>query len=203
MSHAPIVFRLISLRLVNVEAQERTFAQMKQITKATSSNQPNHVITNILIRMKEEGKSKTTNSIEAQENEIGKIARVVGKANNTVIPHTWCRAHPTRYQAHLERISDFLALGPGIWWEETSSGFEFYDGDDSSDYHYEGPQPQHYRSATLPDVLLLLIQKWDECLKSTGILPAYILHQYTECGTLSHIHALTCPETSDPTKEHT
>ena len=106
VSHAPIVFRLISLPLVNVEAQERTFAQMKQITKATSSNQPNHVITNILIHLKEEGKSKTTNTIEAQENDIGKIARVVGKANNTVIPHAWCRAHPTQYQAHLERISD-------------------------------------------------------------------------------------------------
>ena len=86
--------------------------------------------------MKEEGKSKTTNTIQAQENEIGKIAQTVGKANNTIIPHTWCKAHPTQYQTHLERI---LLVGPGIWWKETNSGFEFFDGDDSSDYHDEGP----------------------------------------------------------------
>ena len=70
-------------------------------------------------------------------------------------------------------ISDFLPLGPGIWWEQTSSGFEFYDGDDSSNYHDEGPLLQHYRLATLPDVLLLLKQ-WYECLKSTDTLPAYV-----------------------------
>ena len=176
MSHAPIVFRLISLRSINVEAQERTFAQMKQITKATSNNQPDHVIKNVLIRMKE-GKSKTTNTIAAQENEIGKIALALGNGNNTVIPHTWCKAHPTQYQAHLERISDFLILGPGIWWQETTNGFEFFDGDDLNEYHKEGPLLHHFRSATLQDVYLHLKQKWDEYLETTGILSAFIVHR--------------------------
>ena len=141
------------------------FGQMKQITKATSNNHPNNVITNVLIHTQEEGKTKNSTAIAIQESEVGKIALTLGMRQNTVIPHNWCKAHPTKYQAHLQRISDFLAPGSGIWWQETSNGFEFFDGDNSDDYHEESPLLQHYRSATLSDVYLHLHQKWEECLQ--------------------------------------
>jgi len=34
------------------------------------------------------------------------------------IPHQWIRKHSTHYQAHLERISDYLKFGQGVWWED-------------------------------------------------------------------------------------
>lgn len=77
--------------------------------------------------------------IDTQENEVGKIAQTLGRKKNSVIPHSWCNSNSSQYQAHLERIGDYLVPGPGIWWQETSNGFEFFDGDDSDDHHKEGP----------------------------------------------------------------
>jgi len=51
VTHAPLLHRIIPLRSVNTEMQERVFGQAKQITKATSNQKPDHTITNILIRM--------------------------------------------------------------------------------------------------------------------------------------------------------
>ena len=126
--------------------------------------------------MNEEGK---TTGIETQESEVGKIAQSLGKAKNSVIPHSLCKPNSSLHQAHLERISDYLLPGPGIWWQKTSNGFEFFDGDDSDDYHKEGPPVQHYRSVTLTDVDLHLYQKWEECLHRKITLPAPVIRHYT------------------------
>ena len=50
--HSPLLLRIISLRPVNTEMQERLFGQAKQITKGTSSLKPNHVISNFLSEQK-------------------------------------------------------------------------------------------------------------------------------------------------------
>ena len=113
---------------------------MKQITKATSNYHPNNVITNALICMHEEGKAT---GIDTQESEVGNIVQTLGRKKNLVIPHSWCNSNSSQYLAHLERIGDYLVPGPGIWWQETSNGFEFFDGDDSDDHHKEGPSLQH------------------------------------------------------------
>ena len=68
VSHAPLLFKIISLRSVNAETHERMFGQMKQITKATSNYHPNKVITNALICMHEEGKAT---GIDTHERERG------------------------------------------------------------------------------------------------------------------------------------
>ena len=67
--HAPIVNRIIPLRSINTEVQERMFSQCKQITKSTSNLNPNHVITNIIPRIQEEEKpySNTLNKFRAEE----------------------------------------------------------------------------------------------------------------------------------------
>ena len=46
--HSPLLLRIITLRSVNTEVQERMFGQAKQITRSTSCLRPDHVITNIL-----------------------------------------------------------------------------------------------------------------------------------------------------------
>lgn len=167
-----------------VEAHERMFGQMKQITKATSNYHPNNVITNALICMHEEGK---VTGIDTQESEVGKIAQTLGRKKNSVIPQSWCNSNSSQYQAHLEQIGDYLVPGPGIWWQETSNGFEFFDGDDSDDHHKEGPSLQHYRSVTLMDVDLHLHNKLEECLHRRITLPAPVIRHYTSEGQLSKI----------------
>ena len=41
---------------------------------------------------------------------------------NTVFPHHMLEKFSEHYQAHLERISDYILLGPGVWWSELPEG---------------------------------------------------------------------------------
>ena len=144
--HAPLVLRLISLHSVNTEAQERTFGQLKQITKATSNNHPNSVIINMLVRL-HEGKRENANTIENQESESRKLASTISN-KDILIPFDWYSKYSTQHQTHLERISDFLLPGQGVWWKRVDGGIKFFDGENCPDYHGEGPIPLHYRSSS-------------------------------------------------------
>ena len=50
--HAPQLYRLVALRSLNTEYQERMFKQANLITKGTSNMHPNHIIKNILVRVR-------------------------------------------------------------------------------------------------------------------------------------------------------
>ena len=50
-AHAPSLFRIVSLRSLNTEQHERTFQHAKGITKATSNNHTEHIITNVIRRL--------------------------------------------------------------------------------------------------------------------------------------------------------
>jgi len=73
--HSPLLLRIICLCSVNTEMQKCMFGQAKQITKGMSSLRANHVITNILIRIHEEGKVQP-NPQTIQEDEIHKLAKI-------------------------------------------------------------------------------------------------------------------------------
>ena len=47
----------------------------------------------------------------------------------------------TDYQAHLERLSDYLLTGEGVWWHRDSDtgDFVFHDGESEPEYREEGP----------------------------------------------------------------
>ena len=124
--HTALMFRTVSLRSINAEQHERVFQQAKGITKATTNHNPNHVITNIIQRLHYE---KDCDTIALQESEIKTLAKALGPMRNTVIPNYILDQMSTYYQAHLERISDYLAPGPGVWWRRTSEGVEFLDGE--------------------------------------------------------------------------
>ena len=142
-----------TFNMLNTEVQERIFGQAKQITKACL--QPNHVITNILTRVHAESTSYS-NTLQIQEGEIHKLAQVLGKASNTIIPKEWIHSNHTLHQAHLERISDFVLCGPGVWWQDTPAGIEFFDGDAGPSSHSEGLILHHFRSASLADIDIYL-----------------------------------------------
>ena len=78
-AHAASMFRIISLRSLNTEQHDRVFQQSKAITKGTSNNHPEHVISNIIQRLA--FKQGTEKVIACQESGI-KLA--VGPMENTV-----------------------------------------------------------------------------------------------------------------------
>ena len=184
--HAPLLLRVICLRSVNTEVQERMFGQAKQITKSTSSLRANHVITNFLIRNHEEANAQA-NPLTIQEGEIHNLAQTLGPNANTIIPYSWLSSNPTLHQAHLERIGDFLLPGPGVWWRYTHDGIEFHDSLSSQSQHPEGPDIHHVRSASLSDIDIYLHHKWEECCCRQVPLPAYHIRSYGSHGSLTAI----------------
>ena len=129
-AHSPLVYRIISPRLLNAEVEEHTFAQCKAITR--SSNQhTDHIPTNILVHMNFEQQKAAMQSetIHKQDSEVSKLVRALPPKRNTLIPREWIEHSPVNYQAHLERIGDYLLPGPGVWWQYVDSGVEFFDVD--------------------------------------------------------------------------
>lgn len=147
--HSPLLLRIVTLRSVNIEREERMFGQAKQITRGTSSLKPNHIITNIITRLHVETEAQT-NPLAIQEGEIHKLANTLGPSGNTVIPYSWIEQNPILHQAHLERISDFLLPGPGVWWRYSKGGIEFLDGQECASEQYEGPDIHSIDSINLP-----------------------------------------------------
>ena len=120
-----LINRIVAPQLLNAEVEERTFAQCKAITRATSNQHTEHIIKNVLLRLHYE-KDKKTSIVQTQESEISKYAGILPLTKNTQIPFEWLEQFPVHYQAHLERIGDYLSQGIGVWWQYTSSGIEFF-----------------------------------------------------------------------------
>ena len=115
-THAPLLYRLIPLCLLNVEFEKHMFGQCKAITRNTSSQHTSHIISNILLRIDSENK--------APDCGIHTIALKLAR----VLPPklTWLQTSLVHYQAHLERISDYLLEGPSMWWQYVDDGVEFF-----------------------------------------------------------------------------
>ena len=89
------------------------FQKAKGITKNTSNNHTEHVISNIIQRLHfEQG---TENVIALQESQIKSLSAAVGPMKNTVFPQSMLNKVSEHYQAHLEQISDYLLCGPGVY----------------------------------------------------------------------------------------
>lgn len=188
-AHAALLFRMVSLRSMNTEQQERIFQQAKGITKGTSNNHPQHIISNILQRLHFERGSE--NVIATQESQIKSLSTALGPMENTIFPKSMLQNAAQHYQAHLEQISDYLIHGPGVWWKETPEGIMFLDGSNESDYQDAGPTLQHFRSTSLSQIDLYLQQQWEVCCNSGVMLPATYLRFYGQDGTLEHISEST------------
>ncbi|CAB4030908.1 Hypothetical predicted protein, partial [Paramuricea clavata] len=133
--------RLINGRSTNVEEQERVFNTITNITKATSFH-PSHIIGNIFVRLQTEKQMAAFQSlcISKQEATVSKLASSLPLYGNTIIPHENIEKHIRSWQAHLERVSDFLLTGKGSWWMDHKNGdIECYDGEKPPDNHAEGP----------------------------------------------------------------
>ena len=83
-THAPILNRMIGLRSLNDELQERAFGQANVICKTTSNYHPDHIISNIIVRFQVEG-NKEKESLLLQQNSI--VSKLFLRSPIQFFPH--------------------------------------------------------------------------------------------------------------------
>ena len=91
-------------------------------------------------------------------------------------------------QAHIERISDYLLCGEGIWWHHNPkyNDIIFHDGKDEPDEHIEGPRMTDFTEYSLRSILEHVESCWKKCVDSESVkLPIKIIHIYDSEGYLS------------------
>lgn len=164
----------------------RLFGQSKQITKRTSNNQPNHIIKNIIERLQIE-RSQKKPLVDQEDSSIKTLGNSIVPMPNTVIPTQLMASIPNHYQAHLERISDFLSKGEGIWWKKHPLGIEFLDSSNQNDYHSLGPNLMHFRSCSLEDIDSYLHENWEMCISKKIPLPALHIRTYGTDGEFEDV----------------
>ena len=112
--HALIQHHIICCRSTNTEKQERHFN-----TQSTSSRRPGDIITPGIIRMQAELKAEENNqrdTLKEQQSRLGKLARCLPPAQNTIIPHKVILKYPHAYQAHLQTSSSVVKeVGGGMF----------------------------------------------------------------------------------------
>lgn len=194
-THAASMYRLVALRSLNTEMQERLFNMCNDITKSTSNRHSSHVINNAVIRVQQESDATAT-SIKKQEGEVATLASGLKPFPNTFISKEWTKKQPYLWQAHLERISDFMMHGPGVWWKEHTGGVEFLDGPEEDSSKPEGPPLHHFRSCSLKEEETYLKRCWHTCIQAKIPLPFCTLRVYNEVGELNLI------ETCDSERVH-
>ena len=170
--HAPLVYRITSLSSIHTEEEERTFSTVNSIANTTSCRRHDEIISPTLIRLQVEQRRKSLDagsayqsSFSKQNSEISKISATLDPPTNTIIPHFLLLNYPHEYQAHLERIGDFLLPGENIWWSRDLRGVEFHDGHSEPDHRQEGPTLHHFRYSSLPIEQRYLSESWLKCLE--------------------------------------
>lgn len=132
--------------------------------------------------------SNQRDTVREQESRLGKLARCLPPSSNSIIPHRVILKYPYAYQAHLERISDFLLCGEGIWWRHILSGIEFLDSPEESNSRDNGPPLHHFRTHTVKSENQYLRDCWKQCLTHQVSIPHHALRIYDEDGNLESIN---------------
>ena len=130
--HAPQQYRIMSLPSANAEDEEQMFNFLKTASTWTSNHHADHVLDNAFIRLqiREEyndekmvclmvcKRIKTTSTLT-------KTGEKLPPRVESLVSYGILNTYPKIWQAHLERIADFL-LVLGVW-NETSDGEFFHD----------------------------------------------------------------------------
>ena len=188
-AHAPLQLRLVSGKTANAEEEERMFNTVKSITSSTSNGRPDHIIGNLFVRLQaEEHLGKCKSSVKKQESQVYKLAKSLPLRNNTIIPLSVIKKHARSWQAHLERIADFLLPGKGVWWDHSEEGIEFFDSQNAPKERSEGPILHHFRSSNQKMEQTYLQKCWAECLEKLGeklCIPTHVIWTEDEHGKVT------------------
>ena len=179
----PIIARPVSPSSYNTEEEERLFSDISSISKVTSSRKAGHLLDNSIIRLQAERNFKTENGGTTRniESEISRFAKSLPSQQNTYFRSDIISTD--HYQAHLERIADFLTFdSQGKWWLYSNYGIEVLDGSDEEEFCDDGPALQHFRSSTLNYVRNHLQQSWKKSIEDDVTLPTSKITIYDEEG---------------------
>ena len=81
-----------------------------------------------------------------RKNIISKHSKLLDFPEDTTIPFIVLRKHHKAYEAHLQRISDFLLHKP---WTENATGIQFFDKKDQGQTF---PVLRHFRNTNLQQI---------------------------------------------------
>ena len=183
-AHSPLQFEIISQKSVNTENQERLFGQARRAAEAASNRHPQNIISTVMLRL--QAKKEVGNiihSINEADSQVSKAAACLDQVSGTSISKSFVRTRLHSWQAHLERISPFL-VEKRAWWTETTTTYEFKDGDDDQCYHPEGPDLLHFSTSSLKDVTKRQVKAWKHIADNSTPLPTPSICLYKEDGQL-------------------
>ena len=175
--HSPVQYRIINGKSINCEGEERFFNTIKQITHTTSSNRPGHIIGNLVVRHQIETRCKDTyqhtNERKQIDKDIRDLSLIIEKVQyNSLFTYEYIKNNVEDWQSHLERISDFLLEGEGIWWKKTKFGIEFNDKTEFINYPLK-PKVCHFRSTDIHKTQIELEKNWLQLVEENMIIPIH------------------------------
>ncbi|CAG2184714.1 unnamed protein product [Mytilus edulis] len=163
--HLAEVQRIFNLRSLVTEQEERCFGDLRRISENTSNRQPKTVCDNAVLRFTCQQSSKQE-SIYNQESIIQKLAKQIQAKPRTLIPSTILNKRPILIQSHLERISDYILPGEGVWWHMEDGNMIFHDGPDDEPFRNEGPDMHHFRSSSYKEQHQQLKDIWEKVIEN-------------------------------------
>ncbi len=206
VNHFPQYYRVVCLRSLLAEKEERHFGALRSIAKNTSSRKPDNVIKTCLTKLGARDLQYEIHeghcSFDMQDALISKEARNLPVAQNSVFSWEFIKSSPKLWQVHMERIADYILPGE-VWWKATKAGIEFLDGPGCPNESSAGPYPRHYRQESLRSALMHVKLCWEQvvALVRNGSLNAPIItdHVHNACGDLLEkvSHDLGSAEISD------
>ncbi|CAH1264059.1 Hypp2835 [Branchiostoma lanceolatum] len=208
VTHAPTVFRIVPLSSTHTESEERIFNKLRGIVRTTGSGgNPGQVIGNMLVREFCENKLQADRDrTPYQSSIVSKAARSQRKENeDTFIPSHVISNYPKAWQAHCERISDFLLCGEGVWWTAGEQGVTLHDSSSRPGNAAKEPRILHFRSCSLKTVDKHLRDSWKRCLSEDIVIPLKKLYIYEEDGSLKGIQwtkFLATPNSTETSSEN-
>ena len=178
IAHAPLQLRIVSGKADTAEDEERHFNSINGITKSTTSKHPGHLIGNVLIRLQAEEELREVNEGYhscQQENKLRRFSNSLPEFHDTLIPAYILEKYPHEWQAHVERISDFLyPESEGAWWQYGGENVLFHDSGIHPNTRPDGPLLHHLRSSSLRKEVYLE-GCWSKCLDEGIRLPCHYL----------------------------
>ena len=179
-AHAGLEYEIVCSRSVNAECQEWPFAQAKKIALNTTNRHADQVVPEVLFRLQmKEREGTLISSIAAKQTKVQAAAQSVGAYEGTVIDKRFVGHRRSSWQAHLERISNYLVYGPDIWWNDNGRPYVFHDGDHDPNTHPLGPKLHHFWSSTIEDVLREKRDSWKDILDKNITIPAFTIAIYS------------------------
>ena len=136
----------------------------------------------------EEKLGRSENCVEKQQSHVSRLAHSLPPQKNTKIPKTLIKKYSSSWQAHLERISDFLLPGEGVWWSQDDEFVEFFDACGEAEFREEGPPLHHFRSSTLKNEDQCLKRCWQQCLEREVVIPTHIIRDESQDGKVMRIY---------------